>query len=177
MSAANVDRNIVARNALWLVVPPAVMCAMDGLLTLFGQPAEYWAGDYAAAWEGSPSFHDYLTIHPLVAVGAMLLWMAIFSALVLLLPEMLALTLSMAIAIGHMSGAGSWLIYRFHSYQGWCALFPLTAALLVFAFKRGQNSDGRPALDWSRTGLPGWVRWVVIAGLAVLPTWWFLMPR
>ncbi len=44
-------------------------------------------------------------------------------------------------------------------------------------FKRGQNSDGRAALDWERTGLPGWVRWVVIAALAVLPIWWFFVPR
>ena len=168
---------LISPNACWLLLPPIALCSLDFGLTFYGQSAEYWSGNYSAVNEISPSFHYYFTIHPLVAAGAALLWMAIFSAMVLLLSEMLALTLVMAIVIGHMAGAATWLAYRFHSYQSCGLLFLVTSALVVFTFKRGQNSDGSAAFDWQRTGLPGWVRWVVIAALAVLPTWWFLVPR
>jgi hypothetical protein len=165
------------RNTLWLLLPPIALCALDAGLTLYGQGAEYWSGNHAAVNEISPSFHDYLAVHPLVAAGAFLLWIGIFSAMILLLPELLALVVSMAIVLGHMVGAESWLAYRFHQYQACNALSLVTAALVVVSFKRGQNGDGRAALDWERTGLPGWVRWLAIAGLVVLPTWWFLVPR
>jgi hypothetical protein len=167
----------IAPNAWWLLLPPLALCALDFGLTFHGQSPEYWAGNYAAVNELSPSFHYYFTIHPLVAAAAALLWMMLFSALVLLLPEMLALTLAIAIVIGHMIGATTWLAFGFKSYQACGVLFLLTSALVVCCFKRGQNSDGRAAFDWERTGLPGWMRWVLIAALAVLPTWWFLVPR
>jgi hypothetical protein len=177
MSAPDVERNLVARNALWLLVPPVVLCGLDFGLTFYGQSAEYWAGNYSAVNEMSPSFNYYLSVHPLMAGAAMLLWMFLFSALILLLPEMLALVLVVAIVIGHMVGATTWLAFSLRSYQACGVLFLLTSALIVFAFKRGQNSDGRAAFDWSRTGLPGWARWVVILLLAALPVWWFLVPR
>ncbi len=125
----------------------------------------------------SPSFQGYLAVHPLAAAAAFLLWIGIFSAIILLLPELLALVVSTAIVLGHMGGAESWLAFRFHQYQACNVVSLLTAALVVVSFKRGQNSDGRAAFAWSRTGLPSWLRWVLIGGLTVLPIWWFLVPR
>jgi hypothetical protein len=168
---------LVAPNAWWLVVPPIWLCALDAGLTLYGQSAEYWSGNHAAVNEMSPSFNCYLAVHPLVAGVAFLLWIGIFSAMILLLPELLALMVSTAIMLGHMGGAESWLAYHFHQYQACNLVSLLTAALVVVSFKRGQNSKGRAAFDWSRTELPGWVRWVVIGGLTMLPVWWFLVPR
>jgi hypothetical protein len=168
---------ILPRNALWLLLPPIALCSLDLGLTLYGQSTDYWAGNYSAVSEGSPSFAHYLSIHPLMFAGAGLLWMAFFSAVILLLPEKLALTLSIGVMLGHMAGAASWLMYRFGAYQMCNALFIVTAGLIVLAFKRGQRTDGRSAFDWERTGLPGWIRWLLIAVLALLPTWWFLIPR
>jgi hypothetical protein len=168
---------ILPRRALWLLLPPIALCALDGSLTLYGQPETYWAGDYAAFLEGSPSFAHYLSIHPMVAVGAFALWVAIFSALILLLPEKLALILAVAVTVGHMAGAATWLLYRLNAYQLFNLLFLVTSGLIVFSIKGGQTTDGRSALDWDRTGLPPWVRWVVIAALIILPCWWFLIPR
>jgi hypothetical protein len=146
-------------------------------LTLYGQSNAYWAGDYSEVNEASPSFAHFLSIHPLIFLLAVVLWIAIFSALILLLPEKLALTVAVAIVIGQMYGASTWLMYRFHSYQSCNLLFLATSGLIVFAFKRGQNSDGSSAFNWERTGLPSWARWLAILVLTVLPIWWFLIPH
>jgi hypothetical protein len=169
--------SILPRRALLLLLPPIALCALDMGLTLFGQPEAYWAGDYSAVREQSPSFAHYLSIHPAVFCAAAALWIIIFSLLILLLPEMLALLLSVAVTIGHMAGAATWLIYRFNVYQLFNVLFLVTSGLVVFSIKFGQASDGRSAIDWARTGLPPWVRWLAIAVLIILPCWWFLIPR
>ena len=169
--------SLLPRNTVWLVLPPIAMCLLDFGLTLYGQSERYWAGEFHVVNEGSPSFAHYLSVHPLAFVAAGILWIAMFSALILLLPERLALTLVVAIVIGHMVGAASWLMYRFNLYQACNVLILVTSWLIVFAFKRGQNTDGRAAFNWECTGLPGWTRWVVVATLIALPTWWFIIPR
>lgn len=166
-----------ARRAFWLLVPPTAICLLDFGLTLAGQSRTYWSGDYTAINERSPSFSYYLTVHPLAFVASGLLWIAIFSAIILLLPEMLALIVAIAILIGHTWGATSWLMFRFHSYQACNLLFLVSATLVVFAFKKGQSNDGRSVIQWERTGLPEWSRWLTIAALATVPIWWFLIPR
>ncbi len=169
--------SLLPRNALWLLLPPIAMCSLDFGLTLYGQSDAYWRGDFSAVNEGSPSFAHYLSLHPLAFVAAGILWIAIFSTVILLLPERFALTLVVAIVIGHMAGAATWLVYRFNLYQLCNALFLVTSGLIVLAFKRGQNADGRAAFNWELTGLPSWTRWIVVAALFALPTWWFIIPR
>ncbi|MGL4514314.1 MAG: hypothetical protein ACRCT8_14595 [Lacipirellulaceae bacterium] len=167
-----------ASNRLcWLVLPPASLCTLDVGITLWGQSERYWSGDFAAVNEMSPSFAQYLAIHPLAFVAAGLVWIVLFTSVIALLPETLALGVSMAIVIGHMGGAATWLAYRFQNYQACNALFLVTAFLAVLSFKRGQNEDGYSAFDWRRTGLPSWSRWVVVTVLAAIPVWWFLVPH
>jgi hypothetical protein len=167
---------VLPRNTLWLLLPPIVLCSLDFGLTLYGQPDAYWAGDRASVNEMSPSFAHFLSLHPVVFLAAATLWIAVFSALILLLPEWPALVVVVAIVIGHMAGAASWLAFHWHSYESCNLLFLITSALIVLAFKRGQNADGRSAVNWEQTGLPGWVRWAAIAALIVLPASWFLIP-
>jgi len=164
-------------RGIWLIIPPTVLCLLDFGLTLYGQSGAYWSGSYQDVNELSPSFGYYLSIHPLAFLGAMVLWIAIFSAAIVLLPEMFAMAAAIAIVIGHMAGAASWLAFRFNNYQACNALFLVTSFVVVLAFKRGQTDDGTAAFKWHRTGLPDWVRWVVIAALIGLPVWWFLIPR
>lgn len=164
-------------RAIWLAAPPALLCMLDAGLTLYGQSKGYWAGNYAEVNEFSPSFAQYLSIHPLAFVGANLLWILIFSVIVSLLPEVLALTVSIAIMIGHMGGAASWLAYHFHNYQACNGLFLVTAFIVAVSFKRGQSDDGASVIDWKRTGLPAWMRWALVAILSALPVWWFLVPH
>ncbi|MCA9032404.1 MAG: hypothetical protein KDA66_16415 [Planctomycetaceae bacterium] len=174
MHSPTPDRTL---RPLWLVLPPALLCMLDFGITLYGQSASYWSGNYGAVNELSPSFARYLTIHPLAFVGAGVLWIALFSTLIALLPEILALTVSIAVVIGHMGGTATWLAYRFNNYQACNALFLVTAFVVVLSFKRGQSNDGSSAFDWKRTGLPAWTRWAVVAALIALPIWWFLIPH
>lgn len=166
-----------ARRAFWLLVPPIALCLLDFGLTLAGQSRAYWNGNFTDINELSPSFAYYLTVHPLAFVAAGLLWIAIFSGLIMLLPEVLALIVAIAILFGHTVGALTWLMFRFHSYQACNLLFLVSATLVVYAFKKGQSNEGRSAIQWERTGLPEWCRWLVIATLATVPIWWFLIPR
>lgn len=169
--------SILRIRSLWLLVPPIVLCCLDNGLTLYGQSDAYWSGNYADVNELSPSFASYLSTHPLAFVAAVLLWIGIFSALIAILPEKLAMTISICVALGHMTGAASWLAYRFRSYQACNALFLLTALAIVCGFNLGRSETGQTLLDWSRLRAPAWTRWVIAAVLAALPIWWFLIPH
>ena len=47
-----------------------VVYAADISLTLVGQPAAYWEGDYSLAQEGNPLVHPFLARSPWVFVAA-----------------------------------------------------------------------------------------------------------
>ncbi len=169
--------SMLRMRSLWLVAPPILLCFLDFGLTLYGQSETYWSGSYSDVNEISPSFGKYLSIHPIAFVGAGLVWIAIFSSLIAILPEKLAMTVSVCVVLGHMTGAASWLAYRFGSYQACNALFLLTAVLIVGSFTLGRSENGQTVINWSRTGMPTWTRWVLAAILVALPIWWFLLPR
>lgn len=171
------DAAIVGRNAPWLCVPAIALCVLDHGLTLVGQSELYWSGDFSAVNEVSPSFRYFLEMHPLAFVSAGVLWILIFSSLTLLLPENLGLTVAITVVLGHMAGSATWLFWRPHGYQMCNALFLVTAALVVVSFKRGQSPHGGSGVNWDRTGLPKWLRWLMIAILFALPAWWFLIPH
>lgn len=164
-------------RSLWIVVPPILLCCLDFGLTLYGQSPAYWAGDYQDVNEVSPSFRVYLTIHPLVFVGMNLVWIAIFSSLIGILPEKIGMTISIAVVIGHMAGAASWLAFQFESYQACNALFLFTAIAIVTSFNMGRSETGQTLINWSRTPVPSWTRWILAALLIATPVWWFLIPH
>ena len=95
------------RRLLWLCLLPALLACLDGALTLVGQSAEYWAGNYARVNESSPTFNHMLARHPLAFVAGVAGWILVFTSLILLLPQTLALTISIAVTIGHTWGAAS----------------------------------------------------------------------
>ena len=65
-------------DCLGLCLPPLVFCLLDAAITLFGQSAQYWAGDYAQVNEGSPTFYDLLQIRPAASVVGTLVWILVF---------------------------------------------------------------------------------------------------
>lgn len=170
-------RPLIQFRMLWLLLPPIVLCCLDFGITLYGQSESYWSGNYNDINELSPSFARYLSIHPLAFIAAALVWIAIFSSVIAIVPERIAMTLSICVVIGHMTGAASWLAYRFGSYQACNALFLVTSIMIVVAFNNARSEGTRPLIDWPRTGLPDWTRWLVVAILIILPVWWFLIPR
>jgi hypothetical protein len=67
--------NGVWRRFIGLCLPPVALCLLDATLTLTGQTEFYWAGDYSQVNEGSPTFHQLLSIHPLAFVAGQAVWL------------------------------------------------------------------------------------------------------
>jgi hypothetical protein len=119
-------------------LPPLLFCGLDLSLTLLGQPPEYWAGDYRLVNEASPTFHDLLAYHPLAFLAGEVVWVALFTGLILLLPETLALIACIAIVFGHTAGAASWIVWRFELGYPIChGLFLLSAIVLALGIRTG----------------------------------------
>ncbi len=98
----------MARKLGWL--PPLTMFALDVALTLRGQPAEYWAGDYSRAVEANPLAWLILAVHPYLFLGLAIGWAVAFVALVTLWEHRLAKVVAFVLTVGHAVGAASWLL-------------------------------------------------------------------
>ncbi len=97
------------RRRLWLLAPAAGLYAADIALTLAGQPAEYWAGEYASADEANPVAHVLMAHSPWLFLGLATCWLTIFSAAVLLWRHHAAGWLAVGLTFAHAVGGGSWL--------------------------------------------------------------------
>ncbi len=160
---------------LGLCLPPLVFCALDTTLTLIGQSAEYWQGQRAYANEISPTWHHLLTAHPAAFAAGMAAWAAIFVMVLLLLPDTLALIVSVAVVLGHTAGAATWLYNLKFGYQMCNGLVLLAAVALGIGVRWGwQASPGQP-LRLDR--MPQVWRWALILLLVGIGVYLFLWPR
>jgi hypothetical protein len=166
----------VGRRFLGLCLSPLVFYALDNGLTLFGQSAEYWAGNYRCANEASPTFNHLLQIHPAAFLAGTLLWAAMFVAVILLLPAFLALITSIVVTFGHTLGAATWLMYRFHfGYQMCLGLLLVSSIVLASGIYWGwqaQPAQKDPLSNW-----PPVLRWSLIVSLVGIAVYLFLWPR
>ena len=103
----------------WLALPPIVLCLLDGVLTLTGQPASYWEGDYRQANELNPLMASILRWHPAAFLAGATLWTSAFSAAIGLLPRRGALAVAFGFSLGHALGAAAW--FARHGGLGWFA--------------------------------------------------------
>ena len=101
----------VRRRLIGLGLPPILFFAVDMGMTLWGQPAAYWAGDYSKVNEASPALESWLRVSPLAFVAGCAGIALAAIALVVLLPDVLALVASIAGVMGGAFGASTWLIY------------------------------------------------------------------
>ncbi len=60
-----VSATMIKRSHARLYCGPAIVCLLDCVLTLYGQPPSYWAGQYHQAVEYNPPFLWLLRLHPL----------------------------------------------------------------------------------------------------------------
>ncbi len=67
------------KRRIWLCVPPFVLCMLDQSITLFGQSAEYWAGNRSVANEANPWFLWLLRQHPLAFEAGIVAWSSCFA--------------------------------------------------------------------------------------------------
>jgi hypothetical protein len=122
------------RRQLWLCLPPAAVCLFDNAITLWSQPSDYWSGHYTAAREAAPHGHWLLAQHPLAFEGAMLVYIVLFCFFIVYLPRALAMVLSTAIALGHLTGSCTWVAYERPLDGYWIVLgICVCAAVLLVA--------------------------------------------
>jgi hypothetical protein len=165
------------QRLLGLCLPPAALATLDGALTLAGQSGRYWAGNYGQVNELSPTFHQLLSYHPLAFTAGWLAWVLVFCSMILLMPQTLALTTSIAVTLGHTWGATTWLLYRFHyGYQVCEGLFLATALALAMGIRWGWRAKPQSDVPVG-AGLPLFSRWAGIAMLFAITIYLFLWPR
>jgi hypothetical protein len=94
---------------LWLLLPDLGLYAADVALTLAGQPAAYWGGDYSQAVEHNPLAYPILAWHPFGFIGAGLSWAVVFSAVIVLWRNRVSDWIAVLLAFGHAVGGSTWL--------------------------------------------------------------------
>jgi hypothetical protein len=155
------------RRLLGMGLPCLLALALDNTVTLCGQPEEYWAGDYSQINESAPFNRMLFAIHPAAFVAWSAAWAGILIALILLLPESLAVVMSIAVVFGHTAGAYTWLGRGFT--MGWFqtagGLIPAAAVVLGVGLHWSLSEpDQREATGANRPCHP-LVRWGLIAAL------------
>jgi len=166
----------VGCRLLGLCLPPLVFCTFDAGITLFGQSAAYWAGAYGCVREGSPTPNHLLQIHPTAFATGILVWEMLFVVAILLLPDVLALILSIAVTFGHTAGAATWLWFRFqYGYQWTMWLFLASSIILGSGIHWGWQA--RPVQKYPMSSWSPVLRWTLIALAVGIAVYLFLWPR
>jgi len=166
----------VKHRLLGLCLPPLVTWVLDSTLTLLGQSADYWAGNFAAVNEASPTFHQLLQWHPVAFILGCIVWAGIFVGVILLLPDTLSLIISIAVTFGHTVGAATWIVWRFgFQYQACLALLLGAAAILGLGIRHGWRAS--PAGEYRLAGWSSKWRWIISAMLIAVGVYLFLWPR
>jgi len=117
---------VIYRNHARMCCGPVVACLCDLTVTLTGQSAEYWSGNWEAVTEGNPIPHWLLTQHPLALCGGIAVWIAVFCTAILRLRPQAARVVALVVMLGHATAAGTWLL----NMEPWGILY--AGSLLVF---------------------------------------------
>lgn len=121
------------RDRLSLLIPFALLAALDGGVTLCFQPEAYWT-DHSRYLEGNPFFGQFLLIGPMAFVGIILLWIVVLSGIILVTPRLLALGIGTGFIYGHSVGALGWLRHSwFTAHWHNIPYYMLIAFLLIWA--------------------------------------------
>jgi len=154
-----------------------LLAALDGSVTLYGQPSAYWAGDHSQVREGTPGFRILLTHGPAAFVAGLAVWVLAFVGLILLLPSTLALAMCLQFTLGHTIGAFSWINHFPHGRELPFVINALASVGLAAGIRWGWECAPRDDEPMGAR-LPIALRWGLIAALCAIPiffTWplWF----
>jgi hypothetical protein len=159
------------RRLLGLGIPFGLAFASDTVLTLLGNaPLEL---------SDRLFFHGLALIDPLALLAGYLLWAGMIVALLLLLPEALAVILTIAVVFGHVGGAYSQLTFFLGSwwYQAANGMFILTAATLGTGLWWSARAFQAAERYGHENRLSAWLRYGLIALLAVAASCVLMLPR
>lgn len=169
-------------SSLWprllgLCCVPILFCLLDTSVTLAGQSADYWSGNFSEPEESCPTLFRLLSIHPVAFVGGMLIWIVAFTVLIVLLPDVLALIASIGITFGHTAGAASWLLWRYqYGYQECNALFLVAATGLGLGIYYGWRWQPQTAVKYLPRISMAW-RVGIVSSVLMGATYMFLWPQ
>jgi hypothetical protein len=163
------------RRLLGLGLPCLVAFLLDTTQRLCLQPGAYWAGNYHyILQEGTPFIRALYTWHPLAALGGYVLWAAILTALLLLLPRPLAVMLAIAVVFGHIAGAYSWSAQLMDRYLGVVFVFTgIGLGVGLHWYLKASTHSNRRQLD--RRPFSTVLRWGSIVALSAMGYYLFVM--
>jgi len=106
-----------------------------------------------------------------------LLWEILFVTIILLLPDVIALIVSIVVTFGHVWGASTWLyFFRFqYAYQCCMGLFLASSIIIGSGIYWGWQArpvQRHPMSSWSPVA-----RWTLIALAVGVAVYLFLWPR
>jgi hypothetical protein len=164
---------------LGLGLPCFLAWLFDVGMTFHGQPAAYWAGDYGRTTEGSPFFARLFEIHPLAAVAGEVLWLSIIFTWLLLMPEVLAVILAVAIVFGHTAGGFTWfgLLLERRWFQTLHGIFFVSATVLGVGLYWFLWIGRRPDSVRQERRLHPVFRWSLLAVASALAIYFYLIPQ
>jgi hypothetical protein len=166
------------RRLLGMGLPCLLALLLDTGLTLHGQPAEYWAGDYARTTEGAPFFRKLYVLHPLAGIAGVGAWAGIALSLLVLLPEVPAVVFAIAIVFGHTAGAYTWVGSLSAAwYQIANGMFLASAAVLGVGLHWAVRSSALAGVTESARRLPAAARWGLIVILTAAAGYMYLVPQ
>jgi hypothetical protein len=93
----------------WLCLGPIILTLLDYGMTLAGQPAAYWAGNYLCVREGSALLRWCLHQHPLVFVVVATAVTGVYCLLIMHWPRRAAHALAAWLMGTHAFGVATWV--------------------------------------------------------------------
>lgn len=124
-------------------------------------------------------FHTLYLIHPLAPLAGYLMWACVIIGLLLLLPEVLAVIVTIVVVFGHVGGAYSQLspVLGSWEYQITNGVFVLTAVVLGTGLWWSARASPAVQRSGQAKGLLALLRWVLIALLTGVAGCMVLIPR
>lgn len=158
------------RRLLGMGIPLGLAFVSDTALTMCGNPP-FEIGDRFF-------FHILYLIHPFAVIGGYVAWAGIVLGLLLLLPELLAVILTITVVFGHVGGAYSQLTAFLGRwwYQAANGLFLVTAVTLGIGLWWSAQTSSTVERAVSGNRLPAWLRCGLIALLLGAATCLLLLP-
>lgn len=156
---------------------PIALFGLDITLTLRGQPAAYWNGDFSQAIEGSPEVRRVMQIHPMLLYAMIIAWICVIAGLVFILPKALAEWFALTVLLGHSIAACSWFPRHFgwqFNYQLQMGLAMLAAAGWCACHRRFVRSS----CENNECPVPvSWRVWAIAASLLLIIAYCTLCPH
>jgi hypothetical protein len=134
---------------LWLCLTPFLSYLFDDALTLMGQTASYWQGDYLSVIELNPVNHWFLSLHPLAYFTFDIVSFCILAFMIISLPLELSKILSLYVVISNTYAGFSWLrdVFQMNILIRY-GLLLIPTVLVIYAFDQiDKFTEEDPYLD------------------------------